>query len=413
MGSILCRGKKKTIYLKFKWGTEWRREKSGFTCTGSGKASCRCVGHKESRYKLMKIERDITTGIFDYTKEFPDSAKGKQLAVPHARESVTFRIRALLWLENKENKAPGTYLNYRYNTEKLLSWFGDKTRIKDICVSDIESLVAHYSRTLSGKSIQNLLGVLSGIMNSAFRDRIIPENPVSLVGNRPGISRELPPVFSLDQVLAMLEYCEQSKDVEQQRFAALIALGAFVGCRIYESLVIQPGDIDLKRRKLHVKRTLSARKLKSTTKTGKSRVVDIPGPAIPYLETAINMSGEYIFPTATGDHYSDSNFIGKRYWKPMLKELGLPLLDLRLFRHTFINMSIRAGSEFAWIRDQAGHTDLKMIMKHYANIQQESPGAGVPAFEKYINIRGPNMDQMDQDLDQDPGCPRTSTDVND
>lgn len=362
MGYLRARGKKKHLYVTFTYQGK-HEEPTEYFCEKNADRKCNCRGCKSARGFLAELEASIAKRTFRYQDFFPESKFLDKLGVVNTAPNIAFGVYARTWLEYQESVLTySTFRNYKKLLNQLLTYF-DEIPIKDIKPIHVKSFIS--TLTIAPKSIQNLIGVLSVVLNSAIDDEIIDKNPCVRV-KRPKVIKSKPNPFNLDEVISILDWMDEHKPM----MTVFFAISFFTGMRTGEVMALKWSDINWNDYTITVQRTMTHGKIKESTKTAASRTIDIIEPLEPYLRNHKKysyMKSDYIVISHTGEPYTAYENIKRSYYLPVLKALGLNERPLYHTRHTFTVLMLKAGEELAWIRDMLGHADLKQLVERYGN----------------------------------------------
>ncbi len=304
-----------------------------------------------------EIQRKITLGTFRYAEYFP----GSKFAAHEAAPTVTFRELAGKWLASAEIEK-STREGYRKILDRY--WYkaiGD-VPIVSIPKSKLQEVLG--SVTGSRKTRNNVLIPARRVFAAAMDDEIIAKNPAALIDylrhQGPG-----PDPFEPDEVKAILEAMGKRYGPQVE---AWFGLGFSAGARTSEQIAVQWGDIDARGRIWRVRRA-KVRLEEKGTKTGVERDHELAEPAMAYLETMrphTLLRGAYVFlDPVTGKPYNDDKPPRERYWRPVLKALGIRYREPYQTRATYITMAIMGGSNPTWVARQVGNSP-RVLFKHYA-----------------------------------------------
>ncbi len=218
----------------------------------------------------------------------------------------------------------------------------------------------------SGKTAQNVLGVLHKAMADAVEDGILTANPVPRLRRKTAgrISR------SNSDPLTVAEVKDFLASVPGW-YRDLYDLWFRVGWRPSEILAIRFDWIDFKRRIVHLKRGRIARwgGVEAPPKTGEREVDCSYDPAIfEALERLKRRSlrtgkRDYVFTDERGSPLSQE-WLHKRIWSTTLRKLGLRGRGQYNIRDTFITLALSAGEDPGWVAHACG-TSERMILEHY------------------------------------------------
>lgn len=155
------------------------------------------------------------------------------------------------------------------------------------------------------------------------------------------------------------------------------------GLRPAEAMALMPSDFDLSRKVLTISKAMEYApepRIKST-KTNNVRVLPIPNALIPELKKYFDsLDSIYLFHGKDGAplHQGISSYMWKRIKKAVNAELGgsnsLDMMEgfsLYTFRRTFATDLYYSGISIKKAAELMGHTDTKMIMEVYAQLDDE------------------------------------------
>jgi integrase len=234
------------------------------------------------------------------------------------------------------------------------------------------------ARALHRNSVRNQLKLLSGILNAAAADQLIPANPLQGLGRelfgrtRRGFTRK---VRALDeeQLGAFLEAARRRPDT----FPAF-AVMALTGLRLGEAAALRWEDADWRTSRLNI-----ARQLSGSLKTPESeRQVDIPRGLLELLRQLQAERREDAFRNGRGESpwllfpdlpalptSTDETRIGHRVRREMvraLKAAGVATaFTPHALRHSYASRLISDGVSPEYVRRQLGHANIGITLDLY------------------------------------------------
>lgn len=347
----------------------------------------------------------------------------KQVGDKRAAEAVASQIRAKLQLGefNFEDEKPvKTFKEYADSWIKIdipaickastLRDYQDILRLhilpefKDYRITDINRgkvktfLLDKINKGYAKSTVSHLKDVLSGVLNKALDDEVIPANPALRLGKiltRKDSKASINPLTT-DELKRLLD----SVQVHYFEHYALFLLLARTGMRIGESLALKWGDIDFNGRFIEVSRSVVRGRI-STPKSDKSRRVDMSLQLTEALKKHLKHSKEKGLALGIGDHpeYIFTNEQGlmldkdnwrRRIFKKALEKAELRTIRIHDLRHTYATLRIAKGDNIGDVSNQLGHHSVKLTLDTY-----------------YHWMPGKKKSEVDALDDQHPSAPYT------
>ena len=218
--------------------------------------------------------------------------------------------------------------------------------------------------------------VTSGVMGYALDDEIISVNPVAGITKKMGIERDKKAdaqPMSPDEVSLFLGRCAEMQSGYYPFF-----LTAFrTGMRLGKILRLQWGDVEWKSKYILVQRSFKNGMI-SPTKTGRVRRVDMSNHLVETLrglytqrkkealKTGAGTVIESIFHNNRGEPIAQNSI--RNIYKRILR--GAKLRDFRFhdIRHTFASLLLSNGESPVYVKEQMGHSSIKMTVDIYGHL---------------------------------------------
>jgi integrase len=219
--------------------------------------------------------------------------------------------------------------------------------------------------------IRSAYSILSGVLRSAASAKLIGEAPL--------VGVELPkPRRKRERFLNEQEIDRLVSEFDPF-YRPLILTAPWSGCRWGELAGLHRADLDLDKRRLHVRWVVTQERDKET---GKLRDVLKPYPKSDAGRRTIGLShfvvealrdhldrapeSDLVFTTKSGAMLHGHNFA--RHWKPAVRGAGLEPLTFHDLRHTHVALLIKYGwQEFQIVR-RLGWSDSKMLHAVYGHL---------------------------------------------
>jgi len=178
------------------------------------------------------------------------------------------------------------------------------------------------------------------------------------------------------------------------RYYPLLLCALRTGLRFGELLGLQWDDVDERGRFIEVRRTLrdgQEHQRIALPKNGRIRRVDLSGQL---AEEPRRLRSErsrealakgwgalpWIFATSEGRPLFKANF-ARRVFHPLLKKAGLRRIRFHDLRHTFASRLIQNGESLAYVKEQMGHSSIKITVDTYGHLV---PGSNRAAVDRLV-----------------------------
>lgn len=301
---------------------------------------------------IKKHHRDVLLQLVN--KDKPSHTMKFSKYAAYSMESNAYALKA------------GTQSYYNYLFYKHILPHFKAYRLDEIKPSDIRSWQTKLLKTLDPRSVKNVRNLLSKILEDAKMDELIDKNNVRLVKPPKAKPKEDVQPFTMEEVkLLIVNSCEFME--------TLLTVAFFTGMRTGELLALRWDDIDFNSQKIIVRHTMRHGNV-DTTKSGKSRTIDMLSPVNKVLKNQFRNNGlkyEYIFTSRKGTPYADSSAVYTTYWKPLLKRCGMAYKIMYNTRHTFATLMLLNGEDILWVSKMLGHADISTTMEHYIKFVEE------------------------------------------
>lgn len=165
----------------------------------------------------------------------------------------------------------------------------------------------------------------------------------------------------------------------------------YCGLRREECLALEVGDIDIKKRFVHVRRALifdgNAPQIDRTKNIYSIRAVPIPAAFVPALRDYVATKSSLLFPGRNGSPMTKSSF--RRFWERIQRAIALEApeaetLTPHILRHNYATMLYYSDISMKKAARLLGHADVTMIMRIYAHLDESKENA-VEKLDKIFN----------------------------
>ncbi|MFM2620364.1 site-specific integrase [Vibrio owensii] len=387
---------KKTDLPKLPKGLSWRKYASGnlgiqisFTYNG---VPCREVIPNVTNTKsdinyvtnlIGEIRARIVRDTFVYADYFPNSSKLEIFGGKKSTATLEHYIDQHIVAQ--KNKGLSEYTLVK--KEKYKQRLKDKWQTKVIDI-DTKWLKEYFlGEKVSFETCKITLGVISGALDEAVVDKVIPINPCvgfklkSYVNNENKVynTTDKADPFVLEECLSILEGVHSLKNQFgelTQSIENFIQLWFNTGLRTQEIFGLKWENIDLKEKQLHVKIGVVRGKEKDTLKTAKAkRVIPLNEAAMEALKSEMPntfFQKGFVFIDEKNNIFSNDEKFRRRVWEKVLKAANVRYRRPYNCRHTFATMHISSKNYVnEWELIQwLGHSNMMMLQKHYADFKK-------------------------------------------
>lgn len=154
-----------------------------------------------------------------------------------------------------------------------------------------------------------------------------------------------------------------------------IGLSLCCGLRIGEICALQGKDIDLKKRTIHIHRTMQRIKVEDSqhkttiiisspkTKTSK-RIIPLPQFIYKLIQKMNYQEEDYIL--SANQNYIEPRRLS-RHFKKILKTLDIDDINYHSLRHTFASLCIESGMDDRTLSEILGHSSVNMTLNRYVH----------------------------------------------
>ncbi len=398
MASIRTRKDNACLFLDFYYGGTRCREQTALANTPANR--------KRLEKVLSRIEEDISLGLFDYARYFPNSrnvakfrgnspvgitaeaapANGASAGPGASATSIRFQDFAETWYGEKLVEWRDSYRKTIRATldGHLIPRFGEK-EVGQITKADILAFRADLAKVqargkqtvLSNPRINKILNPLRMILNEAA-DRYDFHTPFQNIKQLKTKKTDVQP-FSLDEVKKILAAVRVD-------FRPYWVVRFFTGMRTGEVHGLKWKHVDFERRLIMVRETVVNGKTEYTKTDGSQRDIQMSQMVLDVLkeqEKATGQLSEYVFCTRSGQPLDHKN-VTNRVWHPLLRHLGLVQRRPYQCRHTAATLWLASGESPQWIAMQLGHTTTEMLFRVYARFVPNLTRQDGSAFERLL-----------------------------
>jgi integrase len=249
----------------------------------------------------------------------------------------------------------------------------EQRALLEMDVSAIQQFATDLRKTLSGKTVVNILGTIFTILDYAERCGMrVPK--VGFTDLQLGSTTREKPVafFTRDQAHLIIAEAKEP-------FKTLFAVAWYTGLRAGEILALTRDDLNFDRRTIRVNKSSDDRTREIRQPKTKCSVATLPMPSA--LETTLRNfllhwkpnPGGILFATRDGSRPRSRANVVRVGLKPVLRSLGIPAnAGLHAFRHGLATELAEAAVPLPVLQNQMRHADVKTTLKIYAHVIPQS-----------------------------------------
>lgn len=334
----------------------------------NGKRQRPSMEMKATSENLETIKREILPELYlELTGRKADPVSLK-IQAPKTPIFADFAERSLA-LQKHEVEGHVLQARQQILERDILPYFGAR-KINSIQPSEIKEWQNTLAERLSISSIKKYRGVLNHIFDDAWREGIVPENPVLKVklpknSNAKIFRTEMLP-FNDNEIVLIL------KNAKGQ-FRWFLQFAIFSGIRPGEAVALDWSDICFDSKKINVSKT-TKRSGKGGYIIGKpkteasNRSVDM----LPQVEEALRaqfletgLKNGKVFLNRWGKPWHTPDFLNLKF-KLLLKKIGLAKRNIYNTRHTFASQMLAKKIDIGWISKTMGHENIQITLQTYA-----------------------------------------------
>jgi integrase len=297
----------------------------------------------------------------------------------------TFGALAERWIQTKATRAPKTVAGYRSLLDVVVLPRWSNVPLRDITFEDLQQWVSGLSvngssrfggKGLSASRVIQAHQVVDQVLKYAVKAKRLPANPAD------GI--ELPRKHEVDQRYLTHEQLHRLA-VASGRLRTLVLMLGYCGLRFGEAAALRVGDVNIKTRRIRVRRSVTNVTGKGltegATKNHGARTVPVPKFLAPLLETEIGERAEtaLLFLSRRGGYLT----VGEVRWvfDPAAKAVGLGGLTPHELRHTCASLAIAAGANVKVLQTLLGHKTATLTLDRYGHLFPDDLGRIADAFD--------------------------------
>lgn len=318
--------------------------------------------------KRVAFRSKTEEGVFQKIREYDERQK----------TGVLFSEVADLWYdENWETLSPTTQKGYKHSFEEIKEYFGNKY-ISTITHKMINQYIKSLPKSFARKTCLTRLSIINMICKYAVVEDMIADNPCSYISVPKGhkkTKRRAPTSEEIKIIKDNIDFVHRGFPV-----GLLAYFTFFTGCRKGEALALQYRDIDRKKARVKINKSVYYISNNPNLKTPKTeagfREIIIPQILLDVLP--IGKAKEYIFSPTPAELPKQSHF--DYAWAAYQKKTGLTI-TLHQLRHGYATLLHDADVDVKDAQELLGHADISTTQNTYTEVSTDR----IIAVEKQLN----------------------------
>lgn len=327
----------------------------------------------KNEVSLFRVNKD-----FLYDLPYNQSKTGKQ-----GGNEMVFQDILEMWLsEKKKYVKESTYAYYSFEVQNyIMPMLGNKA-IHEITEEYIQGIVLHWQKEgmenghpLKKSTVQNLVVLLKQVLRYAAKKKII-ENGMLEIHFAPETESKKIQVFSKEEQNRLIQAILD--ELSYRTFGILLCINS--GMRIGELCALKWSDIDLRRRIIHIDKTLQRIYIQNATprtqiiitspKTATS-IRDIPmsDKVFEIVSQLPNINREGYVLSNEKQYIEPRTF--RKFYSNFLARHGIDIKHFHCLRHTFATRCIENGGDYKSVSEILGHTTINTTLNMYVHPQME------------------------------------------
>lgn len=303
---------------------------------------------------------------------------------PKRGDAITVAYVYASWIATRQDVTPKVRRGYEDNWRNHVEPAFALWPVTKIDRSSIQTWVNEM--TVGPRTKRWRHSLLRMVLDHACDEGWIVRNPAHTT-TFPPLSAHEHVYLTADEVEQLALLCGAQGDV--------VLILAYTGLRWGELVGLNVADIDLERRRLYVRRSITQVGGKLVTGAPKSkagqRAVPIPNLIAPALAERIKgrRRDEPAICSPRGARLGRENWVRAVRWKTQTQAIGHPTLRIHDLRHTYASLARSAGADLRILQKTMGHASITVTAHTYADLYDGELDAVADALD---TLSAPTID---------------------
>lgn len=273
------------------------------------------------------------------------------LQEPKIDQNITFNeFRSNVIMYVQSNFMPNTLRIYKNTLSSFGKFIGEK-EICQISIFDLENYKSYRLKTVSRSTCNIDIRTLKASFNLAKNWGMIEVNPAEKVKQFRIVEKEIL-CFSKEEIELIIDTIDDDEILKIVKFALN------TGLRISELINLQIRDFNRREKIIEIRN-----KYEFKTKSKRNRKIPLNQTALDIAENCPGNPDDYMFKNSCKRKFSKDHLT--RMFKKYLRKAELPeKFHFHCLRHTFITELIKKGVNINYVKELAGHSDIKTTMNY-------------------------------------------------
>ncbi len=272
----------------------------------------------------------------------------------------------------------------------IRKWLGN-VRLEDFSCQAQQNFVTRLSRSVSRKTVLNVLGTLGSMLHKAkswgYCCHVISTKELALPADE---IQKCARFFNGDEARKIIMLASEP-------YRTMFAIAAMTGLRAGEVMGLQKGDLDFDRQLIHVERAAwygRVQTVKSKASRAPVSMSEVLSAMLKeYLVTWKPNAEGFLFLNRNGRPYAANKVVEYGLW-PVLDKLKIERAGMHAFRHCHASLFMDVGANPTVTKDQMRHSDARVTLGIYGHVIGDSQR---DAVNKVGEILRPDCAQIGED----------------